>query len=581
MLAVSLILYSRFSGSTRDAAIRNTQNVMRQTQANLEDYLVSMRQISDAVNFNVISELDVSDPALEQQLGLIYESYKDRLISIALYNGSGSLLAAIPVASQKTDPNVTRQSWFIAAMDEIENMHFSTPHVQNLFDDSTYSYHWVISLSRAVDITDSDTPGMGVLLVDMNYSTISQIMEQINGDESGQYYYLCDSSGKIIYHPKQVLIAEGLADEDSDFASMQSDGVYRDSLDGKNRSLVVQTISYTGWKLVGVIPDSSPAQSIVNVQYFIILLCIITMMLLIALNRIVSGRISRPILRLNESVTAYEAGEKPAIYIGGSTEIRHLGHSVQNSYEEIDRLMKQIVQEQNERRRSEAEALQSQINPHFLYNTLDSITWMVEGGKNDDAVDMISELAKLLRISLSKGHSVISVRDELQHARSYMHIQKTRYRDRFQMEYRLDAGIEDYCCVKLILQPVLENSVYYGVGEADEDEGGKILVTGRKDGDVIVLTVEDNGAGIPEEMAARVLTDDTIVHKRGSGVGLRNVNRRIQLTFGEAYGLQVESEPDCGTRVTISFPAIPFTPENQAELERGKLPGKGGTGHET
>lgn len=576
LLVTSMLLYSRFSLSSHETIIQNTQSVMKQTQENLEDYLVSMRRISDAVNFNVIAEYDVSNPSLEREMSLIYESYKDRLISIALYDRSGSLIASVPVVSQKTEPNVTKQAWFIAALSRIENMHFSTPHIQNLFDDATYSYHRVISLSRAVDITDSEIPKTGVLLVDMNYSSVAQILEQINSNKNGQYYYLCDGSGNIIYHPRQVLIAEGLASEDSTMAAARKDGVYEDWQNGEKRIFIVQTIAYTGWKLVGVIPAKSFSYGIINVQLFLVLLLLLTAMTSLAVSRLVAGRISRPILRLNESVKAYEAGERPQIYIGGSTEIRHLGHSIQTSYENNEALMQQIVKEQSERRRSEFEALQSQINPHFLYNTLDSITWMVEGGKNKDAVIMISELARLLRISLSKGHTIISVEDELLHSRSYMNIQKVRYKERFAVEFCIDPEIHSYCCVKLILQPILENAIYYGVGNMDEDDGGKITVTGKKEGTDIVILIADNGNGMTEEEAANVLTNNNIVHKHGSGVGLVNVHSRIQLIFGKNYGLKVESEPDCGTTVTIRFPAIPFTEEDRSLLEQGRIPQKEG-----
>lgn len=142
--------------------------------------------------------------------------------------------------------------------------------------------------------------------------------------------------------------------------------------------------------------------------------------------------------------------------------------------------MQEIIREQTERRKSEMDALQSQINPHFLYNTLESITWMVEAKKNLDAVFMISELAKLLRISLSKGRTVIRISDEIQHSRSYMNIQKVRYKERFQIEFDIDEEINEYCTVKLIVQPILENAIYYGVGNMDEDDGGKITIRERK-----------------------------------------------------------------------------------------------------
>ena len=211
--------------------------------------------------------------------------------------------------------------------------------------------------------------------------------------------------------------------------------------------------------------------------------------------------------------------------------------------------------------------MQSQINPHFLYNTLESITWMVEAQKNKEAVLMISELARLLRISLSKGRTVIRIADELQHSRSYMNIQLVRYKERFQVKFDIDEEVNDYCTVKLIVQPILENAIYYGVGNMDEDDGGMITVRGEKKGDDIYLSVEDNGMGMSEETVENILKDNNKVPKHGSGVGLINVHNRIQLMFGNEYGLLVYSEPDEGTKIVIHIPAIPFTEENRQQLE--------------
>lgn len=178
------------------------QKLMEQTGESLEDYLVSMRQVSDTVYYNIIKESDFSKQKQEIQsrMNLLYEANKDNLRSIAIYNHYGSLLAAEPVASQKEDPDVTQQDWYIQALDEVENMHFSTPHIQNLFDDGTQHYYWVTSLSRMIEITDSGVSNWGVLLVDMDYADISRMMNQINTLNNGEYYYLCDSNGEIIYH---------------------------------------------------------------------------------------------------------------------------------------------------------------------------------------------------------------------------------------------------------------------------------------------------------------------------------------------------------------------------------------------
>ena len=571
MLVMGIIMYNRFLSIIREENVQNTQKLIEQTGKSLEDYLVSMRQISDALYYNTIKESEFSRDVqdIQVKMNLLYEANKDKLRSIALYNNKGALMMAEPVANQKENVDITGQEWFEQAMNKTENMHFSTPHIQNLFDDGTQHYYWVISLSRAVEITDSGVVQTGVLLVDMDFSGISWMMKQINTSNNGQYYYLCDSSGEIIYHPRQIQISEGLYKENTDVNGKYENGVYDEYFAGNSRKVVVDTISYTGWKLVGVIPYDSFTKGMLNMQYFVALLILLTFMMLMAVNRIVSVRISSPIMKLNDSVKEYEAGEKPEIYIGGSLEIRHLGYSIQKSYERIDTLMKEIVVEQNERRKSELDALQSQINPHFLYNALDSIIWMIEGERNEEASFMISQLAKLFRISLSKGRTVIPVRDELQHARSYMNIQKIRYKNTFSVDFQVDLDIEDCCTVKLILQPILENAINYGVSSMDDC--GEIIVTGKRENGNIILAVEDNGLGMSGEEAALVLTDGSRVHKKGSGVGLVNVNNRIKILFGKEYGLTIESEPDEGTKVSICIPEIPYTEENRKILEQGHI----------
>lgn len=568
-VTIGLLLYNRYEMLIRQNDIRDTQNQLERLVNTVEQYLKDMRKISDSANYNIIQTFDVSSPEFNQQLSFLYDSNKDKIQSIALYDTEGELMAAEPVILQKKEVNAGQQMWFTQAMAEIENMHFSTPHIQNLFQDDAKRYHFVISLSRAVDVIDGDRPGNGVLLVDMKYSYLEEMMNRMNDSNRGRYYYVCDGSGNLIYHPYYNKINKGLFRENTDIVCTSEDGVYKKmrSADGNKQTVIISTIAYTGWKLVGVVRQDARTDSLEQFRIYMVVIVIMLIMMLLLVNRIVSKKISSPILKLDASVRAYEAGEKPDIYIGGSYEIRHLGNSIQSSYEEIERLMKKIMEEQNERRKSELAALQSQINPHFLYNTLESITWMIESGKNQDAVFMISELAKLFRISLSRGKTIISIKDELQHCRNYMNIQKYRYKERFETEYDISEEIYSFCTVKLILQPILENAIYYGVGDMDKDEDPRIVVRGWKQGQDIYIAVSDNGIGMRHEDVENILTGDQKAIKHGSGVGLINVHTRIRLMFGKKYGLIVESEPDEGTTVTIHLPAVPYTRENCEALE--------------
>lgn len=565
---MGFLLYHRFKLASDKSAVANTEMTVESTIDRLNSSLLDLRQISDAANYNIVQEYDISSQEFTRQFSMLYETNVDKIQSLALYGYDGMLIESEPVATVKDNVKVADQKWYQDARSEIENIHFSTPHVQNLFDDGTFRYHRVVSLSRSVDINDGSTSGSGVLLVDMKYSVLEDMLERINETSSGIYYYLCSRDGEIIYHPRWTEINRGLFKEKNNKAASYEDGIYEMKTDGQKENIVVGSVAYTGWKLIGVVPESVQETSINKFRYYIITTILILVMMLLQVNRFISRKISRPIRELDESVKAYEAGAMPDIYIGGSAEIRHLGYSVQKSYEQIEALMKEIIQQQTERRKSELDALQSQINPHFLYNTLESITWMIEAQRNKEAVVMISELAKLLRVSLSRGKTIISIGDELQHSRSYMNIQRVRYKERFKVEFLIDEEIKNYCIVKLVIQPLLENAIYYGVGNMDEDDDGQILIRGEKKGEDIYISIEDNGMGMPEDIRGNILTDNSKVPKHGSGVGVINVHSRISLMFGPEYGLEVYSELDEGTKVVIHIPAIPYTKENAEQLEK-------------
>ena len=629
LMILGLVLYQLFARRMRTSSVESTEQIVQQSVINLEDYLANMRRISDAVYYNVIKNADLSTDSIDREMDLIYEAHLEHLVSMALFTADGRLISASPIATTKENLDVTTQSWFTEALRKTDNLHFSTPHVENLFLDPAYRYRWVISLSRAVEIYENGTPTMGVLLVDMNYSTIDRMMERINQDSSGQYIYLTDSSGSLIYHPKQMQINYGILTENNINEAHYQDGHHQELYLGARRQVLLNSVSYTGWKMIAVIPASAYGVDAASLRFVVILLVSISLLVMIFVNQIVSRQISLPLNRLNRSIKRMEGGDvvPEDIYVGGSEEVEHLGRTLRSSMTRINQLMDDIVIEQEEKRKSEMDALQSQINPHFLYNTLDSIVWMIEGEHNRDAVFMVTQLASLFRISLSRGKNIIPLAQELKHAENYMNIQKVRYKNNFSVVFDIDENIRDYLSVKLIIQPILENAIYYGVGDMDPDDGAEIRIRGwlipnaerEKAGEGgeahgqtydaasgpvaartarqpdpaeanagdrahrqmiqamsvgdIYIAVSDNGYGMPPEVCENLLKDDEEsrqrVPKHGSGVGLVNVHNRIRIRFGAQYGLMAASEPDEGTTITIHLPAIPDTPENQKLLESG------------
>ena len=550
---LGISLYNRFVNKMEDMMTQSAEQLLNQTAINLESYLRNMRRISDAMYYSVIKDKDLATDSLDEEMNLLYEANKDNLISIACYTNDGRY-----------------QEWFTEATGQMENVHFSTPHVQNLFDDPSYRYYWVVSLSQAVELTNGGNSTLGVLLVDMNYSSMEQLLTKANTDNTSEYVYLMDGNGELIYHPKQKLIYTNLFSENNLAAASYEDGSHKEDFDGEKRIVTVKTISYTGWKIVSVVPMSSFDMGISGMRVFVILLMSLSMLMIILLNQLVSANIAKPLKRLNDSVKDWEAGNmNPDIYVGGSLEVEHLGKTLRSTVAQIQELMHDILVEQEEKRKSELDALQSQINPHFLYNTLDSIVWMIEGERYEDAVFMVTQLASLFRISLSRGKTIISMEDELKHARNYMNIQKIRYKNKFTVEFQVEDDILNCCTVKLVIQPLLENAIYYGMESMDGD--GEIAVVGYRKGDDVYVEVRDNGLGMPDEMVDALLTENNRVRRHGSGVGLINVHNRIRLRFGEPYGLEIESCLDEETTVRIHLPYIVYSPENTELLEGGRL----------
>ena len=245
-------------------------------------------------------------------------------------------------------------------------------------------------------------------------------------------------------------------------------------------------------------------------------------------------------------------------------EIRHLGQSVQNMAKQIQVLMADIVSEHEKKRKQEFDTLQSQINPHFLYNTLDIIVWMIENEKPDQAVKAVTALARFFRISLSRGKSIITVKDELEHVRNYLMIQHMRFKNRFSYTIEAEDEVLEFASLKLMLQPLVENAIYHGMEFMDGD--GEIFISAWKEGEDLYLKVSDNGLGMTEEQVSRLFSDTPHTgSSRGSGIGVKNVNERIRLYFGSEYGLSIESEPDEGTVVTIHLPAVAYSEIRQKE----------------
>lgn len=472
----------------------------------------------------------------------------ENLSALLLLDEYGNPVLGLPSAESKKTCRLTSMDWFNQARTAgLGETVFSRPHVQNLYPGE---YPWVVSVTRKVRYWQDDLPHTGILMADMRLEPLEDICRSVTLGDNG-YLYILDDSGNIIYHPEQKLMSLELISEEN---------ILSEDTQSEDQSMVLaQTIEGTNWKLTASVTSDDVAKYstafISRVTWVVIALT--AGVLLVALW--LSMRIVQPLTDIQVSMQRIERNlddNRMSLPEEGFAEYASLAHSYNVMLRRIRGLMQETVDRQEQLRRMEIGALQEQINPHFLYNTLDSIVRVMETGRTPEAIEMVQALAKLFRLSINNGDYFLTVEQEMDYARNYLTIQQVRYKKRFKYELYMDESIKDLPCPKIILQPLIENSLKHGMSDMP---GCTLIVRARQEGYNIVLSVEDDGLGIPPEKLKKLqemLRDDSniMVKKSRYGIGLRNTNRRIKLLYGSDYGLTIESEVEERTCVTITFP---------------------------
>ena len=537
--------YNRFS-----LQLQGKQNraLIEQVNNTLTSELRNIMRISDSLYFSVLkSEENVP---VEEGFALLYDTNKSSIQNIALFSKEGDLLVSAPAAKLKPGVDVTKEAWFQNAVTQTENQHFSRPHVQNLFVNSKGNYAHVLTLSRMVQVPDAYEVQDGVLLIDLKYEQLESIFKNISLGEEG-YIYLVDGAGNLIYHPQQQLILDGIEQENHEKASAYKDGVHDEVFEGQHRKVTIKSVGYTGWKIVGVVSDKAAQLSTVKNIIFLIALVMSFMLILSIINSYISKKVTIPIEHLEGAVKRIAEGDlETTIEERGAYEISHLGRSIRKMKVRIKKLMEDIVREQEIQRKNELDTLQSQINPHFLYNTLDIVVWMVENEKPQDAVRALTALARFFRIGLSKGKTIITVRDEIEHVKNYLTIQKMRYKNKFEYYFEVEEEVLELSTLKLILQPIVENAILHGVKGVT---AGQIIVSAIEYENDFVISVFNNGNSADKKKIEDLLKGEKN-QRAVTGIGLYNVNSRLKLLYGESYGLIYNEKVRNGFEIWVRLP---------------------------
>ncbi|KUP22997.1 histidine kinase [Paenibacillus sp. DMB5] len=545
---VAFMLYNKFAKTAEENANLNMQQIIEQVNYNLELYVKGMSNIFDTAEKQITSSASIDSPLLYERMDTLMSSRED-LVSVAVFTPQGQYVVGTPGQSMRLNTQLHSQSWFTSAL-KTPDISYSAPHIQNLFKGK---YTWVVSISKMIQYKQDGELKSGILLIDFNFRTIDQLSRQVKLGKRG-YAYILDPLGNIVYHPQQQLIYAGLKYENVEPVLEYAYRSYLDESTGEKRFITVRTVKETGWKIVGVAYYDEIVTTKRDLNQFLIWFLAAVILCVIAVSVFLSWLIASPIRKLERTVKQVGDGDlNTPINVSGAYEVEQLSRRFNLMLQRIRQLMDQIIYEQETKRKGELEVLQSQINPHFLYNTLNSVVRLAERGKNDEVITMIQSLSKFFRISLSKGNNIITVQEELDHIRHYLVIQSFRFKNKFRFEIRAQEEVLPLQTIKLILQPIVENALYHGI-EMSPDEG-LVLITAELQDDLIIIKISDNGIGMSRETLNTILSGGA-KSGSGSGVGVRNVNERIGLYYGREFGLAFESELEEGTTVTIVFPAV-------------------------
>ncbi|SCW61966.1 two-component system, sensor histidine kinase YesM [Paenibacillus tianmuensis] len=545
-----------------DAVEKNSQaylsEVMKQVGANIQSYFTNMENISTLALTNkdikyfisntvFISEADrrVYEKRISDMFQSILYTRKD-IASIMVFGYNGKFVSDRRSTGLNPNAKPEEQLWYKQAKQEGGKPVVSSSHVQHVIQNE---YRWVVSLSRELKSTDG-IAGEGIFLVDLNLSVISEISSQVNLGKRG-YVFIVDNGGNIVYHPQQQLIYSNLKSELIDEVMHANSFV---AYDGDESRIYSVHDTKFGWKIVGVAYTDELVTNKHTIQSSFLLLAVFGLAITLLLSFVLSHRFSKPIKNLQDKMKQVEKGNFDIrAEIEQENEIGQLGRTFNLMVGHTKELMSEIIRNEETKRKSELKVLQAQINPHFLYNTLDSIIWMAEGKKHEEVVLMTSALAKLFRASINKSDELVHIVIEIEHIRSYLLIQKMRYKEK--LDYRIDVSQDIMACktIKILLQPFIENAIYHGI--KNKPGCGLITIAGREKDGKIVFTIEDNGLGMTPDRLRHILVPKTGTES-GNGVGIANVHERIQLYFGTSYGVSFESEPEKGTRVTLTIPKI-------------------------
>ena len=507
--------------------IDTSSKYIEQYVSNLKSTSISLAQSNEIKNFSR-QTASRNESEIHEWLETILKSHPD-FLSIRLVTKDGRFITTGMEEEMATSDDMMAQKWYQEAL-----AHSNVPVIQSIKNQKNQV---VISISQEVK---SDTgEHLGVIRLDVDYHELEKYVKELSLGKNG-YAFVIQKDGTLIYHPD----SETFESVDKQMSVQDISNSPMDSMVSEDFFVHKIPIENSDWVLVGVSSfsrfkeDSVKLLGVVSIVGVVsLLMCMVGIFVVIRYQLLPVKKLGQVMKRVEDGDTTVRAEHN------GAQEFQVLASTFNQMLERIEFLMKEEKEQEALTRIYELKALTSQINPHFLYNTLDTIIWMAEFQDHQKVVDITKALSNYFRLSLNAGEEIVTLRQELEHVRQYLFIQKERYGDK--LDYHIDEldGIPELILPKIVLQPLVENAIYHGIKESERP--GKITITVSKRDTFIDICIADNGVGMEENTTSK---------KELGGVGLRNIQERLTLFFGESFSMEIQSEPNVYTKVYLHLP---------------------------
>jgi len=577
-----MITYSDYSSSLERRTADYSVQIAGQINRNLDRTLMDMQRLSlnPLYDLRLLAILEkYSKPEYANARPSVEEMEKMLLyISGATYNrpeikgiqiiaNNGIIFSNVDSTLIKFNMDVSGEDWY-KRIREADGAWVTIPqHVPNYYleRDARQPYFSVARLLRE----PNGNRALGLIKIDLKLDVFQNILSNVKSEEKGSLFVLNDRNELFFEESSEALqpnVREALRDTS---LPNQTEAKHR-NIAGMEFLTIVDHSDYSGLKVISFIPVQSLLKETKALRNFTIGIALVCLGVAAVLATYFSYRLSRPLLRLRKKMQLVEQGHfNQSVPVESQDEIGQLSRGFNRMAEEINHLVNEVYAIGLREKEAELAALQSRINPHFIYNTLESINMLAVGRQNYDVSDMVSALGRLLRYTVDKVDRLVPLKEELESVLSYVQIQKLRYGERLNVVFDVDDTLRHYLVPKLILQPLVENAIFHGI--FDREEGGTIWIAIARFEEDLLLTVRDDGKGMSEQELERLRASlDVAVQVslktsgEDRGLALRNIHQRLKLMFGPGYELHVDGSVGQGTAFTVT---IPVTERKEQEAD--------------